>query len=183
MGSIMQALEPRTIRSGRQGPAIVATAMLFAVAAIVVMILLLVIYQTGWRSQDPYLWTLLGIVVLLAALAWLAWRFLPMRKAEVTFDKAGITIKETQNGTTRIAQQAIAWSEVYALLGTDGRAFFGIELHTNGPPPGRRIMLPIQNGPHVIRIARPYAKAAGYRIKPVFTKGFMSQEIWMLVKD
>ena len=134
-------------------------------------------------AGDPFLRGLIWSAVALFALAYAAWRLFPVRKAELTFDQTGAIPSETQNGMTRLASQMIVWSEIYALLGTDRKAFFGMELHTNGPPTGRRIMMPIQGGPQFVAIARPYAKAAGYRIKPVFTKGFMSQKIWRLLKD
>ncbi|WP_342070488.1 hypothetical protein [Yoonia algicola] len=179
----MERLAPRTIRSGPNGPAVLAVKLLLTLAAMPVMIFCIVVYDTGWRAGDPFLRGLIWSAVALFTLAYAAWRLFPVRKAELTFDQRGLTLGETQNGMTRVASQTIAWSEIYALLGTDHKAFFGVELHTNGPPPGRRIMMPIQGGPQIVAIARPYAKAAGYRIKPVFTKGFMSQEIWRLLKD
>ncbi len=124
----------------------------------------------------------MGGTFALLVLSWLAWRFLPMRMAEVTFDVAGITFREMQNGKIRFARQTIAWSEIYALVGTGRKSFFGVELHTNGPPPGRRIVTSIWGGGFVVRIAVPYAKAAGYHVKPVFTDGFLSEEIWKLFK-
>ncbi|KQI70814.1 hypothetical protein AN191_16000 [Loktanella sp. 5RATIMAR09] len=175
-------MEPRTIRSGRKGPAVVAAALFLLMAAFPAMLLCFTVYFTGWRSGDPVVRTLMGSTFLLVALSWLAWRFLPMRMAEVTFDVTGITFRETQNGKTRFARQTIAWSEIYALLGTGRKRFFGVELHTNGPPPGRRIVTSISGGGFVVSTAVPYAKAAGYHIKPVFMDGFLSEEIWKLFK-
>jgi hypothetical protein len=161
----------------------VATTALLTVATIPVFFSFIVAHETGWRFDDPFVRVLIGSACGLASLAWVVWRVLPMRMAEVTFDPQGITISETQNGRTRVAAQTIGWSEIYGLLGTNRDTFFGIELHTNGPPPGRRIELPMKGGPQLVKIARPFAKAARYRIKPVFTKGFMSEEIWRLTKE
>lgn len=151
-------------------------------AAFPAMLLCFTVYFAGWRPGDPVVRALMGSTFMLVMLSWLAWRFLPMRVAEVTFDVTGITFCEMQNGKTRFVRQTIAWSEIYALLATGRKSFFGVELHTNGPPPGRRIVTLVSGGGFVVRIAAPYAKAAGYHVKPVFTDGFLSEEIWKLFK-
>jgi hypothetical protein len=128
--------------------------LLLLMAAFPAMLICFTVYFMGWRSGDLVVRALMGSTFMLVVLSWLAWRFLPMRMAEVTFDVTGITFREMQNGKTRFARQTIAWSEIYALLGTGRKSFFGVELHTNGPPPGRRIVTSISGGGFGRRVRR-----------------------------
>ena len=101
----------------------------------------------------------------------------------IVIDDGGITVSRFFRGKTSLPEQKIAWEEIYGIL-MRGRHkdVFVIEFHTNGPPPGRQLPLGANWPVDLIRAIRPYAKEAGFTIRPKFTKGFMSEEIWRIFK-
>lgn len=101
----------------------------------------------------------------------------------VVIDVGGITVSRVFKGETSLPEQKIAWEEIYGVLMRGRyRDVFVIEFHTNGPPPGRRMSLGANWPVDLVRVIRPYAKKAGFTIRPRFTNGFMSEEIWRLFK-
>ena len=178
----MPDLKPdQVVFTARHNNPLIHTAIFFGGLGAFFLFLSFVFLVSGNLSFAFWLLFLIGASMF--GLVLLMFRNSILGTTTVVIDAGGITVSRIFKGKTSLPEQKIAWEEIYGIL-MRGRHkdVFVIEFHTNGPPPGRQLPLGANWPVDLIRAIRPYAKEAGFTIRPKFTKGFMSEEIWRIFK-